>query len=114
MMTVLMVLLRLRGLAEHHGVANEHTLDNARSVAPSWIERAVIAPCNVSYHLEHHLFPSVPFYNLGRLHALLMQQPDFVAGAHRTAGYVGIRGGVVTELTSPDLPMWSGTSPVKR
>jgi fatty acid desaturase len=27
----------------------------------------------VSYHLEHHLYPSVPFYNLLRLHIELRQ-----------------------------------------
>lgn len=27
----------------------------------------------MSYHLEHHLYPSVPFYNLLRLHIELRQ-----------------------------------------
>jgi fatty acid desaturase len=31
--------------------------------------------CNANYHLEHHLFPSVPWYNLPKLHLLL--QPEY-------------------------------------
>lgn len=27
--------------------------------------------CNLNYHIEHHLFPAVPWYRLRRLHALL-------------------------------------------
>jgi fatty acid desaturase len=27
--------------------------------------------CNINYHLEHHLFPGVPWYNLPKVHALL-------------------------------------------
>ena len=27
--------------------------------------------CNLNYHLEHHLFPGVPCYNLPKVHALL-------------------------------------------
>jgi len=26
---------------------------------------------NMGYHLEHHMFPRVPYYNLPKLHALL-------------------------------------------
>ena len=26
---------------------------------------------NMQYHLEHHLYPNVPYYNLPRLHELI-------------------------------------------
>ncbi|MBM2841879.1 MAG: fatty acid desaturase, partial [Bacteroidetes bacterium] len=29
--------------------------------------------CNINYHLEHHLYPGVPWYNLPKLHRLLQQ-----------------------------------------
>jgi fatty acid desaturase len=29
---------------------------------------------NMNYHLEHHMFPMVPFYNLPKLHALIKDQ----------------------------------------
>jgi fatty acid desaturase len=29
---------------------------------------------NLNYHIEHHLFPSMPWYNLPKLHALLQDE----------------------------------------
>jgi beta-carotene hydroxylase len=31
---------------------------------------------NITYHVEHHSYPRVPFYRLARLHALLHSRPD--------------------------------------
>lgn len=30
--------------------------------------------CNLNYHLEHHLFPGVPWYHLPKVHALLKDE----------------------------------------
>ena len=30
--------------------------------------------CNMNYHIEHHMFPSVPFHALGRLHERVKAQ----------------------------------------
>jgi fatty acid desaturase len=101
MSTVLMLLLRIRGIAEHHGVRNRGDFDNTRSVLAPWYERLIIAPCNVSYHLEHHLFPSVPFYNLPRLHRLLIKDDGFRTRSERATSYLNVHNGVLKELTSP-------------
>ena len=75
--TVLQVILRLRAIAEHGAVTDlSSPLTAARcnrttgSVA-NWMGRAVLFPHHVNYHLEHHLYPAVPHYNLPRLHRLL-------------------------------------------
>ena len=47
------------------GSAPPGTSPNRRS---SWL-RWLIFPHNVNYHVEHHLYASVPQYNLPRLHA---------------------------------------------
>jgi len=39
------------------------------------LERALVAPYFVNYHLEHHLLYYVPCYNLPKLHAILMRGP---------------------------------------
>jgi fatty acid desaturase len=96
--TSLTFINRVRNLAEHYGVENEHELNASRHVSPSWWERLVFAPCNINYHLEHHLFPSVPFHNLPRLHARLMQDEVFRANAHLTQSYSGVVRGVLAEL----------------
>lgn len=88
---------RIRAIAEHNGVADERELNGTRTVIPTLLDRFLIAPFNVSYHLEHHLFPSVPWPNLRRLHMHLMTDPAYAAEAHVTRGYWG----VIKELMPP-------------
>lgn len=71
MMTILQVLLRIRGVAEHAGYqpSKDQRL-NARTVINP-VQTYFFAPHRVYYHIEHHLYPSVPFYNLKKVHQLL-------------------------------------------
>ena len=64
-------------------------LTQSRTTRCSWLERLFIAPKNVYYHLEHHLFPSVPFYHLPALRCELLRQPGYRERAHVTRGYLG-------------------------
>jgi len=78
----------IRSVAEHFGdLAYEDDLSSSRTIKANAIERFFIAPHNVSYHLEHHLFPGVPYYNLPKLHILLMEQSIYESKAHITIGY---------------------------
>jgi fatty acid desaturase len=88
MLTALKAFVRWREIAEHYGVAATHALDRTRTTLATWLERATIAPRNINYHLEHHLFPGVPWHSLPALHATLMRIPDYAARAHVTKGYV--------------------------
>jgi fatty acid desaturase len=96
--TVLGFLLRLRSLAEHSVVEGSHEFNVTRHVDASWWERLTLAPLNVNYHLAHHLYPSVPFYNLPALHARLLRCAAFRENAHITHGYLG--DGVLREITA--------------
>ncbi|WP_227270870.1 fatty acid desaturase family protein [Roseobacter weihaiensis] len=92
MVTVLPPILRFRALAEHGGCEDESDLTMARTVTPGWIERVLLAPCNVHYHLEHHLYPGIPFYNLPKASDLLHQREVYAEQAHVNDGYfVGAR-----------------------
>ena len=42
-------------------------------IVPNWMERRLFAPFLFNYHCSHHLFMSVPHYNLPKLHALLLE-----------------------------------------
>lgn len=95
-------IFRVRALAEHFSVHAEDELSETRTVLPTWWERILLAPYNVNYHLEHHLFPAVPCYNLPRLHKLLMQDPVFASRAHITQSYMGWKHGAFAELTTMD------------
>jgi fatty acid desaturase len=68
-MTLLQAILRLRAVAEHGAPASlESPLTAARTNKPNWLTAWALFPCNVNYHIEHHLFPAVPHYHLPKLH----------------------------------------------
>ena len=88
----------IRSVAEHFGdLAYEDDLSSSRTIKANAIERFFIAPHNVSYHLEHHLFPGVPYYHLPKLHEILMEQDIYESKAHITIGYFK---GLLEELGS--------------
>ncbi len=105
--TLMNFINRLRASAEHLGTRSDHELNSTRTVIPSWIERFWIAPLGVNYHLEHHLFPSVPGPNLKRLHRLLMEDESFRSRAHVTQTYVGV---VREFMTTGNPPKGTGPS----
>jgi fatty acid desaturase len=78
----------VRGVAEHFGsMEYDEELGSTRTVNPYFWERWFFGPHNINYHLEHHLFPGVPFYNLPKLHAVLMSDGAYRSKAHVTRGY---------------------------
>jgi fatty acid desaturase len=67
---VAVLMANVRALSEHMGthgkgdaVAKTRTVTSNRLVS--------FLMLNLNYHLEHHLFPGVPWYNLPRIHKLL-------------------------------------------
>jgi fatty acid desaturase len=71
-----------RGWAEHMMTRPGHPLIQTRTVTSNAFVSFFM--CNLNYHLEHHLFPAIPWYHLPRLHRLL--QDDY-----RKAGSVVYR-----------------------
>lgn len=87
----------IRSVAEHFGeLKYESLLSSSRTVKTNIWERFFIAPHNVGYHLEHHLYPGVPYHNLPKLHQLLMESEEYKSKAHITHGYLT---GLLKELT---------------
>ena len=81
---------RIRQIAEHAAVPDLYNLDarqNTRTVYGSWLSRLMICPHHVNYHLEHHLLPSVPKYNLALMHRLLKDK-GYYDGVYFPRGYV--------------------------
>src|SRR3954462_2823528 len=76
LLTWQMVITRIRNIAEHAVIPDkDDPLRNTRTTKANVIERALVAPYFVNYHLEHHLLYYVPCYNLPKLHAILMRGP---------------------------------------
>jgi len=69
LVTVVQAILRLRAISEHGATTDfSSPLTAARTnVVPAWLAW-LIFPHSVNYHIEHHLYASVPHYNLRRLH----------------------------------------------
>ena len=69
LVTVVQALLRLRAIAEHGATTDfSSPLTAARTnTAPAWLAW-LLFPHHVNYHIEHHLYASVPHYNLPALH----------------------------------------------
>lgn len=71
------LVMRVRVLADHAAVRDpmsRDALQHARSTRANWLEKLLVVPHNEHYHLEHHLLPSAPFWNLPTLHAELLAQ----------------------------------------
>ncbi len=67
-----------RLVCEHSGAIAEHPdFARTRSTMPGWLGRLLVLPHHIGYHLEHHWYPSVPWYNLPRLHRALQRDPAF-------------------------------------
>jgi fatty acid desaturase len=67
--TVLQPILRLRAVCEHGAVTDlSSPLTAARTNVVGPLARFLLFPHHVNLHVEHHLFPAVPHYNLPRLH----------------------------------------------
>jgi len=67
--TLSLFLARFRTFAEHIKPDNVDVDvdDFARSHRPSWFDSLVLYDAHFNYHLEHHLFPHMPSYQLEKL-----------------------------------------------
>lgn len=65
-------LTELRAVAEHGLTTRGNVFTATRTVLSNqWL---AFIMCNINYHLEHHLFPGVPWYNLPKVHQLLQDE----------------------------------------
>ncbi len=71
-LVVAILLVNMRGWAEHQLTSTDHPLRQTRTVTSSRFYSFL--NINLNYHLEHHLFPSVPWYNLPAVHRLLLPE----------------------------------------
>jgi fatty acid desaturase len=72
--TFTQVFFRIRGAIEHGNVPNPYNLyHQTRTYFIHPMLGFFFSPKQVNYHLEHHLYPSVPFYYLPQLHTVLQR-----------------------------------------
>jgi fatty acid desaturase len=56
----------MRSFLEHSHPEADDKADDHRMItyASNRVDRAIFAPMNMNYHAAHHLWPSIPYYNL--------------------------------------------------
>lgn len=73
MATSYSVIIRIRNIAEHAMVPdNDDPMRNTRTTHANIMERAILAPYWVNYHIEHHLLVFVPCFRLKQARAMLL------------------------------------------
>jgi fatty acid desaturase len=72
-LAVASLMVNIRSWSEHQLTSTDHPLRQTRTI--TGCRFFSFFNINLNYHLEHHLFPGVPWYNLPALHQLL--QPEY-------------------------------------
>lgn len=67
----------MRLIVEHSAIPGTGAYAVTRTTLATPLERYFIVPRNIHYHLEHHWYPGVPWYNLPKLHAALMAKEGY-------------------------------------
>lgn len=76
---VLGALNQFRIAMEHGGTMSRAESTYLRSATSHFFLRPIITPLNISFHFEHHLLASVPWYNLPKFHRALEEViPDHI------------------------------------
>jgi fatty acid desaturase len=96
--TWFMLSIRIRNMAEHACVSHsDDPFHHARTTRAGWVARMFIAPYFVNFHIEHHLFMSVPCWTLPRVHRQLIKK-GYCSRMEVQPGYLR----VLQVLTSAD------------
>jgi fatty acid desaturase len=107
-LTTYPLVARIRQVAEHGNVPALYELDprgNTRTTRANWLERLILCPNHVNYHIEHHLLPSVPAWQLPRLHKTLTSRGFYQEHPAAIAkGYRDVIRRAVPELDSRPAP----------
>jgi fatty acid desaturase len=79
-----------RSFLEHSHPESDEKADEHRMITYTShpLERMFFAPMNMNYHIAHHLWPSIPYYNLPRAEAEFKHKPE-AEGLIWRRSYVG-------------------------
>jgi fatty acid desaturase len=77
-----------RSFAEHSHPQGDQAADRQRliSYTSNPFERMLVAPMNMNFHIAHHLWPSIPYYNLPKADRLIRQHSN-AAGLEWRSSY---------------------------
>ncbi|MBI2619795.1 MAG: fatty acid desaturase [Ignavibacteriales bacterium] len=87
----------IRGIAEHGMTTSGNEMTDTRTVATNPVLSFLM--CNINYHIEHHLYPGVPWYNLPKVHKILHEEFE-TAGSSVYTSYRRFLADVVKALVN--------------
>lgn len=90
-MTIYQLLNRIRLYYEHFNLPDQLNYKTRTLHLPIW-SAFFIAPHGLGYHADHHLFPSVPFYNLRKLHNEISKTDEYINGVIVERNYLSLIG----------------------
>lgn len=85
-LTLVAVMVQVRGFTQHGIARAEDPLLASRCIQPNRLVAALVLHEN--HHLEHHIFPEVPSYNLRRLHAVMWPRLPRAVTVRSYGGFV--------------------------
>jgi fatty acid desaturase len=87
-------------ISEHFGMFGIYNdeVKMTRNRFPNFIERLFIGMHGDNYHLTHHLFAGVPFWNLRKAHLILMDDPSYAEANHGCGGIFTAKGNACSSL----------------
>ncbi|MCF5747679.1 hypothetical protein ALQ93_200034 [Pseudomonas syringae pv. pisi] len=87
-------------ISEHFGMFGvyDDEVKMTRNRFPMLIERIFIGMHGDNYHLTHHLFPGVPYWNLSKAHQILMDDPSYSEANNGCGGIFTARGDARSSL----------------
>lgn len=94
--------MRLRQIADHAMVEemfSTNPLLHARTTDANWLTKLLIAPHHEHYHLEHHLLPTAPSWNLPKLHKILLAE-NAIPATNTATGMLDVLKRVTTPKAS--------------
>jgi fatty acid desaturase len=74
LLTFFSLFYRVRSITEHSGLSGNDDFSFTRTTIVPWYLKYFLAPLNVNYHIEHHLFTFCPWYNLPKAHQMLIEK----------------------------------------
>ena len=69
---VTFLIVNVRGWSEHMLTEPGNPMTHTRTITSNGAVSA--AMLNLNYHVEHHLFPAVPWYNVPKIHPMLLDK----------------------------------------
>ncbi|CAG0963490.1 hypothetical protein MYXO_00893 [Myxococcaceae bacterium] len=82
----------IRSFLEHSQPEADSRADSHRLISyeATPLERILLAPNHMNHHAAHHLWPSIPYYNLGRAEREMRELPgsDAIEWRHSYLGYL--------------------------